>query len=199
MAKLPIDPNTGSYAKVKEPSTWGPFQHAVEYWKANSLKGIEFMFVDSDPFAGIDLDDCIDKETQDLNPDATATVERFGSYTEFSPSGTGVHIIVKGSIPDGGRRDSNSETNDRDRFFTFTGDIMDGRTCEVVECQDELLKFHREHFSAPAEINTVQTIKAKSSFADDDIIQKAMNAGNGGQIQATLGGRPFELSLTKRG
>ena len=133
MAKLPIDPNTGSYAKVKEPSTWGPFQQAVEYWKANSLKGIEFMFVDSDPFAGIDLDDCIDKGTQDLNPDATDTVERFGSYTEFSPSGTGVHIIVKGSIPDGGRKDSNSETNDRDRFFTFTGDIMDGRTCEVLE------------------------------------------------------------------
>ena len=50
---------------------------------------------------------------------------------------------------------------------------MKGSPCEVVECQDELLKFHREHFSAPAEIKT------KSSFADDDIIQKAMNAGNG--------------------
>ena len=173
MDKIPIDPNTGSYAKVNKPSTWGTFQQAVDYWKANSIDGIGFVFTDSDPFVGIDLDHCVDKGTQCLTPDAAAIVKRFGSYTEFSPSGTGVHIIVKGSLPDHGRKDGYIEMYDHDRFFTFTGDILKGSPCEVVECQNELLKFHREHFSAPAEIKT------KSSFADDDIIQKAMNAGNG--------------------
>ena len=46
-----------------------------------------------------DIDDCRDKETGALHPWAQALVERADSYTEVTPSGTGLRIIGHGSGP----------------------------------------------------------------------------------------------------
>jgi putative DNA primase/helicase len=42
-------------------------------------------------------------------------------YVEISPSGTGIHIIVEGSVRDGGMRKGKVEMYGRGRFFTITG------------------------------------------------------------------------------
>ena len=70
------------------------------------------------------------------------------SYTEVSPSGTGLHIIIEGRLPGGGRKDSKQdiEVYDRDRYFCVTGHKFDGMPADPQPRQDELEKFYAEIF-----------------------------------------------------
>lgn len=81
---------TGSPAKSNDPSTWSTFQEAVDHCKG--YNGIGFMFSADDPYVGIDLDGCRDPETGRVCEWATEIAQRVNSYTEISPSGTGVKI-----------------------------------------------------------------------------------------------------------
>ena len=60
---------------------------------------------------------------------ALEIVRRFDSYAEWSPSGTGIHIIGRGRLPGGGRNDQEAglEIYDRGRFFTVTGHRVEVR------------------------------------------------------------------------
>jgi putative DNA primase/helicase len=63
--------------------------------------------------------------TCDHTTDAQALINDTASYAELSPSGTGVHIITRGSVTtDGkGKRDHERgiELYDTGRYFTVTG------------------------------------------------------------------------------
>src|SRR5262245_41557082 len=58
-AKIPYKIN-GSRASTTDPATWSSFEAVVEYWRRypKSCDGLGFVFA-ADPFAGIDLDDCV--------------------------------------------------------------------------------------------------------------------------------------------
>ena len=80
------------------------------------------MFSSGDPFAGIDLDKCRDPESGEIEPWAQEILDRVpGAYVEASPSGRGMHIIVKGKVRDGGMRKGKIEMYSCGRFFTVTG------------------------------------------------------------------------------
>jgi putative DNA primase/helicase len=92
---VPIDPRTGHEATSTDPETWTDFetaQAAVRRWRGD---GAGFVFTRTDPFVGIDLDHVI--ENGRLTDWAKSIVHTLASYTEVSPSGTGLHIIVRGS------------------------------------------------------------------------------------------------------
>ena len=74
-----------------------------------------------DNITGIDLDDCRDPETGELEAWATELVASFGEgvYREVSQSGTGVHIIVKGKAPN--KKVGRVEAYSIERFFAMTG------------------------------------------------------------------------------
>jgi hypothetical protein len=96
--KLPVNPKTGKAAKPNDEATWSGIndaQHAVARF---GLEGIGFMFRAGGGLAGIDLDDCMANGT--TNDDALEVVRSLNSYSEISPSGTGIKIIVKGSKPE---------------------------------------------------------------------------------------------------
>ena len=61
------------------------------------IDGIGFMFSKDDPFVGIDIDHCIQEGA--LTSLAEDVIETVNSYTEYSPSGDGIHIIAKGKLP----------------------------------------------------------------------------------------------------
>jgi len=130
--KLPYNPKTGNLADSTNPETWGTIQQAEIATETYSGDGIGFVFSASDPFTGIDLDKCFNPDTGELEPWARRYVDVFQSYTEFSPSGTGLHIIVKGELPvrEGksgtGRKKGKFEVYDQARFFTFTGNTFNG-------------------------------------------------------------------------
>lgn len=121
--KIPYDPKTGGHAKTNTPGTWAPFDLAEKVAQAGGYDGIGFVLTGSS-FVGIDIDHCIDAEGR-FSPLALDLVCRAASYAEISPSGEGVHIILKGEIPDGrGRRNKALEMYDRGRFFTVTGNVL---------------------------------------------------------------------------
>ena len=127
--KIPVDPKTGNLAKSNDPHTWGSFAQAAAVADHSGFAGVGFM-LDRSPFVGIDIDHCRDA-AGNINPQALELIHRAASYAEISPSGTGVHIIMKGEIPDGrGRRNKALEMYDRGRFFTVTGNVLDG--CEEI-------------------------------------------------------------------
>lgn len=125
ISKLPFNPNTGKCASSADPGTWGTYEQAVNcFSKSGGYKGIGFVFSKNDPYTGIDLDKCRDKVTEEIKPWAQNVISRFKSYTELSPSGTGVHIIAKGSLPGKGKKVGDIEMYDQGRYFTVTGEIL---------------------------------------------------------------------------
>ena len=119
--KVPVNPHTGGRASTTEPSTWGTFDEAI----AKDPERLGYVFSEDDPYTGIDLDKCRDPETGEIVDWATKIIEQFNAYTEISPSGTGLHIIVRGKLPGKGNRKGKVEMYDRRRYFTMTGDVLE--------------------------------------------------------------------------
>src|SRR5690348_10102770 len=88
--KLPFNPHTGELASPTNPATWGSFADALRAYGQRDGKGIGFTFSDNDPFAGIDLDHCMEN-TGEIAPWAQQILNAFNSYKEVSQSGTGIH------------------------------------------------------------------------------------------------------------
>ena len=115
----------GGFAKVNAPSTWGAYDQTVAKYNKGGYAGIGFVFGNS-PFAGVDIDNCYDPETQAFTDEAVDIITTLDSYSEFSQSGRGVHVIVKGRIPGRWRRRGNVEMYDSGsaRYFIMTGDFI---------------------------------------------------------------------------
>ena len=95
--KIPKNAHTGNNAQSNNPATWATFDVAAEACEKYNFDGVGFMF--APPYFGVDLDHCID------NVDfVDEFVETLQSYAEISKSGEGIHIICKGTLPDGARR-----------------------------------------------------------------------------------------------
>lgn len=153
---------TGGYASSTDSATWEPLQTALDAHRCDRVDtdGIGFVFDGDGLIAGIDLDDCRDPETGEIVGWATDIVERLDSFAEVSPSGTGLHVYVYGFIPEGGNKTDfetgEVEMYDNARYFTVTGDHLDGTTETVEQRQGALKDLHSEVFGddggEPAEL-----------------------------------------------
>ncbi len=137
--KIPFNAETGEFAKSNDKSTWSSYETAVN---AQGVDGIGFFF--EPPYLGIDIDDIDDdlhrfKQGDKLDNIVSEFNEAFKSYTEVSPSGNGLHIIVKGKIPGNRRRKGNIEMYDSGRFFTMTGKTI-GKYKDVTEVSKQVFK-----------------------------------------------------------
>lgn len=131
----------GSKASTTNPTTWGAFNNALEVLNGfDEYAGIGFVFVP--PFVGVDLDKCRDPETGIVKPWAIDAITMLDSYTEYSPSKTGFHILLKGDLPAAGNRKGPVEIYTKARYFTVTGDHVPG-TPTTVNSRD-LKDFHKK-------------------------------------------------------
>lgn len=131
--KIPIDSKTGQSARSNDSSTWSSFEDAVE--GLEYYTGIGYFF--AEPYMGIDIDDVSKDlerfERNDLSDNIIFEMyESLKSYAEVSPSGNGIHIILKGTVPGGRKRKDNVEMYDHGRFFTMTGKSL-GKYKEINE------------------------------------------------------------------
>ena len=125
--KVPYTPGTERRASSTDLLTWRTFREALEAYEAAlpPYDGIGFVLSSADPFVGIDLDDCRNRQTGEVEPWAQKIIsDASEGYVEASPSKTGVHIIVEGRVRDGGIRRGPVEMYSRDRFFTITGEVL---------------------------------------------------------------------------
>ncbi len=123
--KIPYNPNDiQKMAKTNDSSTWASFDQAVEMKFLGDFDGVGFVFVK--PYVGIDIDHCV--ENGKLSFFAQIIIQSIKGYIEYSPSGLGIHIIAKGELPAGKRKNSilGLEMYDSGRFFTVTGNSLNG-------------------------------------------------------------------------
>lgn len=127
--KPPADPETGRNIEHNDPKHFLTFDQAVRAWRANkpgNLAGVGIRFTGEGGLVGIDLDDSLSPDGSPL-PWAQEILERIDTYAEISPSGNGLHLIGRGSIPEAGGKRGNCEAYQDKRFLTVTGQVFRGR------------------------------------------------------------------------
>ena len=147
--KVPYTPTTGQKAAANQPETWGTYEEACKATR-KGFDGVGFMFLAGQGYIGIDLDACREGDAT-VHKWARDIIDRLNSYTELSPSFTGVHIIIKGKIPGERRRKGNVEIYDGERFFTVTGRTMTYGSRPIAERQDALNSLYIEIFGEETE------------------------------------------------
>lgn len=187
--KIPINPKNGYNAKSNDPNTWTNFNTAAAAREKFNLAGIGFMFANG--YFGVDIDHCIfDGGMDELARDVIETMD---SYTEFSPSGTGIHIICKGTLPPGERRNGQLEVYENGRFFTMTGRILDDAHSTVEERTDEIAQIHARYMKKPDEkpalVRTQMSLPNISYMGIDELIRKACSSKNGYKFEQLYSGR----------
>jgi len=131
--KVPYTPYN-TLASTIDPQTWSSFEIIRTAYARGGYDGLGFVFVRELGLTAIDLDHCRDSSTGEIDEWALNIIRKFNSYTEVSPSGEGVHILVKGSLPAGviGKKKNLKgkgyrplaaiEMYSGGRYFTMTGD-----------------------------------------------------------------------------
>lgn len=137
--KIPINPRTNLPAKTNDPNTWSDFKTAKENALKNQL-GIGFVFTKDMGMVGIDLDHVLE-DGKIINTEIQDFIEAFDSYTEISPSGKGLHILVKSTFLKDIHKNSglHIEIYDEGRYFTVTGNIY-GSKNEIRYIEPEALR-----------------------------------------------------------
>ena len=174
----------GSPAKANDPNTWSHFDDAVQAIQQNPDLGLGFEFSPGDPFTGVDLDKCRNPQTGTLDTWAEQVVQDLNSYTEVSPSGTGVHILVQGTLPGERRRTAKIEMYQSHRFFCMTGDHVTGTPTSIELRQSQLETLHSHTFTTTSfpkhEGNGSTGSTGRSALSDDEVLRKAGEAKNDG-------------------
>jgi hypothetical protein len=186
--KKPVDPKTGGNAKANDPATWGEFTQALKHHQAhqsNDVAGVGFEFSQADPYVGIDLDNCRNPETRELRYCAHVLLDYLASYSEASPSGTGIHAITKAKWPrDAGHKKAmpcgmKIEVYDALRYFTMTGAHLAGTPTTIEPRQAELEALHHELFAKPKVTPWDPGPSPALGLSDQELIDKAHQATNG--------------------
>ena len=122
-SKIPMRAAIRKGASSVLPETWGDFQTAAENVQNGVYDGIGYVF-HSTGLIGIDIDAGRDEDGF-LSPLAVDIIRHCGSYTEWSRSGRGVHILVRGDLPFNGRNNRQGvEIYKSGRYFIMTGNML---------------------------------------------------------------------------
>ena len=182
--KIPYQPS-GKKASSTDNATWSSFNNIVSL--NGKFSGIGFIFSKDDPYCFVDLDHCID-ENGCIEPDSKAIIDKLNSYTEISQSGTGVHVIVKASLPEGsGNRKGNFEIYAQGRYCAMTGNVLQGYPLSIEERQEQVNQICLEIFGKP-EPEPSKRKPSITNLTDDEIIEKASNAKNGLKFKLLMAG-----------
>lgn len=173
--KIPYNARTGKLAATDDPISWCTFEEAVA--ASHNYSGIGFVFTKNDPYTFIDLD-ATNGDTAAYDRHKTI-FEEFNSYSEVSPSGFGLHIIIKGHIPKGRRR-SFVEIYSDGRYATMTGNVY--RNNPITNHQHALdMLWEQMGSGSPATLSYHGN--EQENAKDVDVIATALNAVNGDKFK----------------
>src|SRR5690606_37572426 len=158
--KVPLNADRRSEASSTDPSTWTDFSHALESYQRSqtrppTVSGIGIVLTEDLGIVGIDLDNVRDAESGALIPWAADLIAELRTYTEVSPSGTGLRIFARGTLDELKGRSrkqddgTKAELYTSGRYLTLTGDHLDGTPSKLRFAQAEIDAFHAERIAAP--------------------------------------------------
>ena len=195
-SKVPFTPSSGVAAKSNAPETWGTLQDALGALQTGIYDGLGFEFGIFGPetlrVSGIDLDHVVN-DNGELEPFAEEIVILMNSYTEYSPSGKGLHILCKTVLNDIGRKkgvDNNCaiEMYNHRRYFTVTGKVY-GTPKEIAERTEEFKQVYDKYFSEPAKPENLRMTNFNiSELSDRELLDKMFNSRRGSEIQKLFSG-----------
>lgn len=200
--KVPYDAHTGERASTIDPASWAVFDKTMAFHEANDwTDGIGFVVTEDDGIVGVDLDHCRDPDTGAIDGSAKDIVDGLRSYTEITPSGAGLRIYVKGRLPAKGRKKGYIEMYEDSRYFTVTGNHLEGTPRTIEARQEELTVLHVRVFGEPRKRKAAENgaredssfhqqgdANGTSDFADSEIIEKARKAANGAKFETLWAG-----------
>lgn len=192
--KVPKNPATGRNAKSNDPRTWSTFADALA--AAPRYDGLGIMFADG--LCGVDLDHCRDPETGELEAWAAEVVAELDSYSEASPSRSGVHVLLLGDLPSGRRRKGAVEVYGpgSPRYFTVTGEHLPGTPLTVNERSEALAAVHARLIGTDApQADAPPRPTGPLDLNDEELLAKARSARNGADFSRLWdGGYPEDDS-----
>jgi hypothetical protein len=187
--KVPYSARNGKHAKSNDPATWSSFDDAAASVE-RGYAGLGFCL--TPPYVAVDLDGCRPDGNHD-EPWAAQIIGELASYAELSPSGHGVHVIVRGTLPDGARQKDYGGDHvgvglydaARGRYLTMTGHRIGGNGI-IAERTAELCRIHARLFPPKAKAKP----KTEAFASDDDsLIERARAAHDGGKFARLFDGQ----------
>ena len=122
--KVPYSPHYNGKASSINPKTWGTFEQAENKYlsRPGFYNGISLIISKDYGLVFIDIDHCVE-EDGGLSETASDIIGSFShQFVELSQSGTGVHIIARGTIPRSFKNSNNGVEMYADkRFCSLTG------------------------------------------------------------------------------
>ena len=219
--KIPKNPITGGNAMADKEETWTTYERALAGLKKFRFSGVGFQFglplneteaLEVERVTGIDLDHVI-LEDGSLEPVALEIVKLMDSYTEISPSGTGLHILCKAKMPNIGNKvywpssiegqKIVLEVYNHSRYFTFTANAYK-EVKNVASRTEELNKLYEKYFlkakkpilskqsiaglSKPSLSNSNERYPSCANLTDTELIDKMFSSNKGYGIRLLFNG-----------
>lgn len=175
--KQPFNPVTGKPAKIDDPTTWATYEDCEKAVDKLKYTGLGYVF--NEDYIAIDLDNVID-EKGNMLPDVILLLEGLDSYTEYSQSKRGVHVILSkgvinlqknsGKLPvttaeaqrftREGVKVPAIEMYTTGRYFAITGNIYNGKKI-IKENTTEARRLYRTYINPVERPEATATIKSK--------------------------------------
>lgn len=196
-AKVPVDPASLRNINPLDPANPMTFEAALLAYERNpELAGIGFVFAPENAFAGVDIDKCRNPDTGQIEPWAWELTRLADSYTEVSPSGTGIKIFLKADLAG---RASNFEYAGREieaysarRYFTVTGLHVEGTSWAVNDRQQtvESLLQKEPEWTAIGKLDRSQDAAAPlvDAMSDEELRAKIVQSKQGVKFQRLMAG-----------
>lgn len=187
LTKVPRHPGDvfGARCDPTDPEDWASFTQAVGTADETPEDfGIGYCFSPNNTVVGIDLDNCRDPETGEIDEWAADLVDRLDSWTQISTSGTGLHVFVLGVKPGEKCRtgdlpwtddpDAEVEMYERDRFFAMTGWHLEVTPESIEQRPQELKAVYKELFVDDDTDGQQATLDAAADVDDEVVLERAL-------------------------
>jgi hypothetical protein len=204
--KPPKNARTGVPASSTDPATWCDFKTALRAYRRGRWDGVGFVPRPEDTVTITDLDHCRDPKTGVIEARAQAIVDELKTYTEISPSGTGLRIVASGHKPDNEwvkrgdveMYDGHTKAGKPGgRYLTFTGHRLEDTPRKVRHCPKAIARiYERELRGTEAAAGSPKEAQAGGGppaegvlhLDDEQIIARAKAATNGDKFQRLWAG-----------
>ena len=190
--KVPYDPRTGRKASSTNPQSWATLAQALAAKDKYLFTGVGFVFTEVGGIVGVDIDHCRNEDGS-FNETAQAILDKAPSYTEISPSGSGLHIFFRGTMPGKGNKNSTSgvEMYASARYFTMTGNQLEGTPDTIADGSAALPWIHENYIAKKKADRKAKVKKAARtvSLTDEQVLEKAAASQNGEEFTALWEGR----------
>src|SRR5262245_40708430 len=190
----PPHTTAGELADSTDPKTWESFGSALLIYRAGGFDGIGYVPTPEEQLTAGDADECRDPESGVIiGPDADALLE-LDTYTEVSPSGTGIRCFAFGRKPGRDSKKGNFEFYDGltregkpgGRYLTVTGHRLDNSPATINHRQAEIEAVYYRHWPKRDPETTVTS--APLLLTDDELLQRAFTSKNGAEVRALFDG-----------